>query len=77
MAKNILVSASIQCADFANLKDEIRHCEDAGVDMLHVDVMDGHFVPNITIGPLIVSALRPLTRLPIDVHLMIEKFEVG
>lgn len=72
MAKDIKVSASILCADFSNLKDEIRRCEDAGVDMFHVDVMDGHFVPNITVGPLIVEAIRPLTRLPIEAHLMIE-----
>lgn len=72
MSRDIKVSASILCADFSNLKDEVRRCEDAEVDMLHVDVMDGHFVPNITIGALIVETLRPLTRLPIDAHLMIE-----
>jgi ribulose-phosphate 3-epimerase len=72
MIKDVKVSASILCADFANLKDEIRRCEDAGVDMFHVDVMDGHFVPNITVGPLIVEAIRPLTKLAIDAHLMIE-----
>jgi len=72
MAKKIKVSVSILCADFANLADSIKLCEDAGVDMLHVDVMDGHFVPNITIGPMIIQAIRPLTKLPIDAHLMIE-----
>ena len=72
MAKEIKVSASILCADFTKLGDEIKKCEDAGVDMLHVDVMDGHFVPNITIGPMIVGAIRPLTKLPIEAHLMIE-----
>jgi ribulose-phosphate 3-epimerase len=72
MGKDIRVSASILCADFTKLGDEVKRCEDAGVDMFHVDVMDGHFVPNITIGPLIVEALRPITKLPIEAHLMIE-----
>jgi ribulose-phosphate 3-epimerase len=70
--KDVKVSASILCADFTKLGDQIRFCEDAGVDMIHVDVMDGHFVPNITIGPMIVQAIRPLTNLPIEAHLMIE-----
>jgi len=68
----IKVSASILCADFTQLKETIHVCENSGVDMLHVDVMDGHFVPNITIGAMIVEAIRPITKLPIDVHLMIE-----
>lgn len=72
MSKDIQVSASILCADFARLGDEVKKCEEAGVDMLHVDVMDGHFVPNITIGPIIVKAMRPITQLPIEAHLMIE-----
>ena len=70
MTKPIQVSASILCADFSHLGDEIKKCEDADVDMIHVDVMDGHFVSNITIGPVIVEAIRPLTKLPIETHLM-------
>lgn len=62
-------------ADFARLGDQVREAEAAGADWIHVDVMDGHFVPNITIGPLIVKALRPITQLPLDVHLMIENPE--
>ncbi|OGX27544.1 MAG: hypothetical protein A2787_09375 [Omnitrophica WOR_2 bacterium RIFCSPHIGHO2_01_FULL_48_9] len=72
MYKSIQVSASILCADFTKLGAEIKKCEDAGVDILHVDVMDGHFVPNISIGLPIVEAIRPLTKLPIDTHLMID-----
>jgi len=67
-----LIAPSILSADFARLGDEIKAVEAAGADWIHVDVMDGHFVPNITIGPLIVEAIRPVTSLPIDVHLMIE-----
>ena len=66
------IAPSILSADFANLAAEIRSVEAAGADWIHVDVMDGHFVPNITIGPLIVEAVRPVTGLPLDVHLMIE-----
>jgi len=66
------IAPSILSADFAKLGDEIRAVEAAGADWIHVDVMDGHFVPNITIGPLVVDAIRPVTDLPLDVHLMIE-----
>jgi len=66
------IAPSILSADFSRLGDEIRAVEAAGADYIHIDVMDGHFVPNITIGPLIVEAARRVTRLPLDVHLMIE-----
>jgi len=69
---SIKISPSILSADFSMLGDQVREAEAAGADWIHVDVMDGHFVPNITIGPLIVKALRPVSRLPMDVHLMIE-----
>ncbi len=68
----VKIAPSILSADFARLGDHIREAEEGGADWLHVDVMDGHFVPNITIGPLIVKAIRPHTKLPLDVHLMIE-----
>jgi ribulose-phosphate 3-epimerase len=67
-----LIAPSILSADFSRLGSEIKAVETAGADWIHVDVMDGHFVPNITIGPLIVEAVRRVTTLPIDVHLMIE-----
>jgi ribulose-phosphate 3-epimerase len=67
-----LIAPSILSADFSILGDEIRAVEDAGADWIHVDVMDGHFVPNITMGPLVVEAVKKVTKLPIDVHLMIE-----
>jgi ribulose-phosphate 3-epimerase len=73
MSRDIKIAPSILSADFANLGRDITTMSEAGADIVHVDVMDGHFVPNITIGPLIVSAIRPYTKLPIDVHLMIEK----
>jgi ribulose-phosphate 3-epimerase len=67
------IAPSILSADFSKLDKEVKAVERAGADLLHVDVMDGHFVPNITIGPLVVSGLRKLTSLPLDVHLMIEE----
>jgi len=76
MPKAIKVAPSILSSDFSRLGDEIRAVEAAGADIIHVDVMDGHFVPNITIGPLIVAACRKVTRLPLDVHLMIENPEL-
>ncbi|MCY9032455.1 ribulose-phosphate 3-epimerase [Bacillus inaquosorum] len=69
----IKVAPSILSADFAALGNEIKDVEKGGADCIHIDVMDGHFVPNITIGPLIVEAVRPVTDLPLDVHLMIEE----
>ncbi|ARU63938.1 ribulose-phosphate 3-epimerase [Tumebacillus avium] len=66
------VAPSILSADFSKLGEDIRSVEEMGADLIHVDVMDGHFVPNITIGPLVVEAIKPHTKLPLDVHLMIE-----
>lgn len=68
----VKIAPSILSADFAKLGAEVLDVEKGGADLIHVDVMDGHFVPNITIGPLIVEAIRPVTKLPLDVHLMIE-----
>ncbi len=68
----VKIAPSILSADFAKLGEEIADVEKGGADFIHVDVMDGHFVPNITIGPLVVEAIRPITKLPLDVHLMIE-----
>ena len=69
--KKIKISPSILSADFSQLGNEIKRLEEAGADMIHVDVMDGHFVPNLTMGPPIIKALRQYTKLPFDVHLMI------
>jgi ribulose-phosphate 3-epimerase len=70
-SKSLVIAPSILSADFSRLGDEVRAVDEAGADWIHVDVMDGRFVPNITIGPLIVEALRPVTAKPLDVHLMI------
>ena len=69
--QTVLVSPSILASDFANLEREIQAVEAAGADLIHVDVMDGHFVPNISIGVPVVQSLRPVTKLPLDVHIMI------
>ncbi|MFC4557067.1 ribulose-phosphate 3-epimerase [Virgibacillus kekensis] len=68
----VKIAPSILSADFAKLGEEIKDVAEGGADYIHVDVMDGHFVPNITIGPLITEAIKPVTELPLDVHLMIE-----
>lgn len=73
--KNDLISASILSADFSNLGDQLHQCDLAGVDWIHIDVMDGHFVPNISMGPFIVETCKKITSSPLDVHLMIEKPE--
>ncbi|MDT8859073.1 ribulose-phosphate 3-epimerase [Alkalihalobacillus sp. MEB130] len=72
----VKIAPSILSANFANLAKDIKDVENAGADYIHVDVMDGHFVPNITIGPLVVEAIRPITNLPLDVHLMIQNPDV-
>ena len=71
----MIISASILSADFSHLAEQIKDAEAGGVDWIHIDVMDGHFVPNITMGPFIVETCRRITRLPLDVHLMVEKPE--
>ncbi|WP_391208581.1 ribulose-phosphate 3-epimerase [Psychrobacillus sp. L4] len=68
----VKIAPSILAANFAKLGEEVVEVEKAGAELIHIDVMDGHFVPNITMGPIVVEALRPLTKLPLDVHLMIE-----
>ncbi len=72
---SLTLSSSILSADFSNLADQIHQAEQAGIDWIHIDVMDGHFVPNITMGPFVVATCRRITNLPLDVHLMIEKPE--
>ncbi|MER2088090.1 MAG: ribulose-phosphate 3-epimerase [Sporosarcina sp.] len=68
----IKIAPSILAADFSKLAEEVKEVEAAGAELIHIDVMDGHFVPNITMGAIVVEALRPVTKLPLDVHLMIE-----
>jgi ribulose-phosphate 3-epimerase len=75
MANKIKLAPSILSADFGRLGEQVVEATRAGADYIHVDVMDGHFVPNITVGPLVVAAIRPYTNLPLDVHLMIESPE--
>ena len=72
MSRRVMIAPSVLAADFTKLASEIEKVERAGCDMIHIDVMDGHFVPNLTVGPLIVKAIRRLTKLPLDSHLMIE-----
>jgi ribulose-phosphate 3-epimerase len=76
LGRIIEIAPSILSADFTILADEIKKAEDAGADVLHLDVMDGHFVPNLTIGPPVVSSIRKITSLPLDVHLMVQKPEL-
>ena len=71
MTNSIKISPSILSCNFGRLGEEIKSLEKAGADLIHIDVMDGHFVPNITIGPEVIKKIRPLTKVPFDVHLMI------
>jgi ribulose-phosphate 3-epimerase len=71
----VKIAPSILSADFARLGEQVKEAQAGGADYIHVDVMDGHFVPNMTIGPLVVRAIRPITNLPLDVHLMLERPE--
>ncbi|MCR4291295.1 MAG: ribulose-phosphate 3-epimerase, partial [Candidatus Kuenenia sp.] len=72
MRNKIKISASILAANPMRFEEEIKRIEAAGIDLIHIDVMDGHFVPNITIGPFIVAGIKQITDVPLDIHLMIE-----
>lgn len=74
-SREVKIAASVLSADFARLGEQIREAEAAGVEWVHIDVMDGHFVPNLTFGPPVIKSLRPVSKLPFDVHLMIERPE--
>ena len=76
MKNELIISSSILSADFSHLADQIHQVEEGGVNWIHIDVMDGRFVPNITMGPFIVETVRGITHLPLDVHLMIEQPEL-
>lgn len=73
--RSVRIAPSLLAADFSALRDEIRRVEEGGADLLHLDVMDGHFVPNLTIGPPVVESVRKVTKLPLDCHLMVEEPE--
>ena len=75
MKRKVIFAPSLLSSDFSNLREEIKKCEGAGAERIHLDVMDGHFVPNITIGPVVVESIRKVTSLSLDVHLMIERPE--
>lgn len=75
MTHPVFIAPSILSADFSRLGEQITECETAGVDWIHIDVIDGHFAPNLTMGPVVVEACRKVTKLPLDVHLMIEQPE--